>query len=157
MKLTRLIEGSQPFDRKVILYFQTKAVEYETGPNFNVETELLYGTPQKLEIRFPEHYDYDIDVFFIRENPSSDERTRIKAVIDDRNDDGGKLTYIMMQMTTGDLPLVVGVWVVDGVLGDGDSTKEFPSWHAAIDFFMTEVDARIKDLWATPGSHTSFE
>ena len=141
--ITGLTEALAPPDKRAMLYFQTRALEYDTGQHFDVEAELVNGDPPMLKIRFPEHYEYDIDVTFINHQGVP----RISAVIDDRNSDGGKVTYIMLK-----LPDYVAVIVDGGLLSDGSSSKDCPSWEAAIDFFMREVDGRIRDIWATPGS-----
>lgn len=141
-KITGLTEskGPGPIDKRVMLYFQTRALEYETGPNFDIDTELLDGPHPKLKIRFPEHYEYDIDVTFVTD--AGDSKPRIRAVIDDRNDDGGKLTYVMLKT-----PDSVNIFVDAGFLSDGKDSVDCPTWEAAIDFFMREVDTRIKEIW----------
>lgn len=155
MKLNEVI-GRPEFDRRAMLYFQTRALEYELPGNFDVDAELTGGTTPKLKIRFPEHYDYDIDVMFVIEKTDHGSKTYIKAVIDDRtrlirrND--SRPVYIMLQT-----PNSINVFVVDGFLNDGSDDVDCPTWHAAIDFFMREVDGHIKQIWAVPGSHSSPE
>lgn len=144
-KITGLTESKDPgpIDKRVMLYFQTRALEYDTGPNFDVDTELHDGPHPKLMIRFPEHYEYDIEVTFMTN--AGDSKPRIRAVIDDRNDDGGpigKVTYVMLKM-----PDSVNIFVDAGVLSNGEDSVNCPTWEAAIDFFMREVDKRIKELW----------
>lgn len=140
MKIAKLLEGS--FDRRVILYFQTKAIEYDVG-KFCVDAKLVNDYGQKLEIRFPDHYEYDIDVRFLNTH-----EPRILADIDDRNDDGGKTVYVMHQ--NNDHAIVV--YNSGGSLSNGEDDKICPNWEAAIDFFMNEVDQRIKELWVEDSS-----
>jgi hypothetical protein len=142
MRLTTLIE-SEGFDKRVMLYFQTRALEYDVGPHFDVDAELTNSGPHpKLEIRFPEHYDYDIDVTFIPAVGWPFDKSRIKAAIDDRNDDGGKLTYAMLKTPDG-----VNVFVYGGFLGNGNDSVDCPSWEAAIDYFFRDVKMRIDDIF----------
>lgn len=140
-KITGLTEAEiSPIDKRVMLYFQTRALEFETGPNFDVDAELINGPHPRLEIRFPDHYDYDIDVTFVTDN--GDMKPRIRAVIDDRNDDGGELTYVLLKT-----PSSVNIFVDGGLLGNGDGSIDCPSWEAAIDFFFREVKQRIDEIF----------
>lgn len=140
----KLKESLEPLDRRIMLYFQTRALEYETGPNFEVDTELVNNGPYpRLEIRFPDHYEYDIYVTFITGNNL---KPRIQAVINNRCE-GKRMTYVMLQTADS-----VNVFVVNGRLTSGADDIDCPSWEAAIDFFMREVDTQIKDMFAAPGS-----
>lgn len=141
-KVTGLTESKDPgpIDKRVMLYFQTRALEYETGPNFDVDTELINAPHPKLEIRFPDHYDYDIDVTFVMNN--GDSKPRIRAVIDDRNDDGGKVTYVLLKTSDS-----VNIFVDAGCLGNGDDSVDCPTWEAAIDYFFRDVKMRIDDIF----------
>ena len=142
-KVTGLTESVNPLDKRVMLYFQTRALEYETGPNFDVDAELINGEHPKLEIRFPEHYDYDIDVDFMDGSYYVNSMPCIRAVIDDRIDrNDGKLTYILLKT-----PDSINVFVDGGILGNGNDNVDCQSWEAAIDFFFREVKLRLDDIF----------